>query len=658
MSVGTDVGGTFTDIIVQMTDGSVHTSKVPTTSSPEQGILDALMEMDIVQVGDMSHGTTVCTNALIQRTGTRTAFITTKGFGSLLFIGRQDRPSLYDWSVARPRHFVEKEDIFEIDERIGPGGEILRPIDEDEVDALADMIKKKGFGSVAVCLLNSYIEPSHETSLGDALLSRKIEHSLSHVIDREFREYERFSTTVINAYVSPLLSDYIQRLRSGMACGSFHLMLSNGGVLSPEHVSDIGVRTILSGPAGGVSATASFCATAGIRDAITLDMGGTSADVATIVEGTPTFRSESDVHGLPVRTPMVDIETVGAGGGSLVWLDDGGALRVGPMSAGADPGPACYGKGGNELTITDCNLLAGRIPDGITFGSSIDLEIGLAEAAAASIAEVSGLEIDLLITGALSIVDSNMVKPIRTLTVSRGIDPADFTLIPFGGSGPLHAAGVAEEIGISMVVIPPSPGTFSAFGVMSSPVMFDDVVPLPHDATMNHITEQLNDSKTRCARRVDPDGAAEGDGIKYEAWVEMCYHGQSYELRVPVAKGEDLGTLRTRFHRMHERLYGHSNDELIVETVNLRTRASVDRPLVEFGSLPETTYTSAIDIASSPEVLFGARQRTKVLYRGSLKAGKKGKGPAVIYEENSTTLVPPGWKYTIGDLGEIRMVRS
>ena len=535
-SVGVDVGGTFTDLVA-VVDGELVTAKVPSVRGSEaRGIGAALRASGVGEVDVLAHGTTVATNALLERRGARTALVTTEGFRDVIEIGRQARASLYDLAAHHPAPLVPRELRFTVRERMGPDG-VLVPLDEGSLSAAVEAVRAAGVDAVAVCLLFSFLHPEHERRVGDALREALpgTRVSLSVELLPEFREYERCSTTVANAYLAPALSAYLAEIEPSPL-----VMQSSGGVVDAATAAERPAACVLSGPAAGVAGAAFVAGLARARDVLTFDMGGTSTDVAAVLGGSAQVTAESVVGGVPIRFPMADIHTIGAGGGSIAWLDDGGALRIGPRSAGASPGPACYGLGGEEPTVTDANLVLGRLQDGAVLGGEIRLDRSLAERAL----ERLGMDASEAAEGVIRVVDANMAQALRVVSVERGIDPRGLALVAFGGAGPLHACSLAEELGIGRVLVPRASGVLSALGLAVADLRRDYV---GWDA------------------QVDLPGA----GVT--RYVDARYPGQSHELTIE--EGAD-------FHAAHEQRYGFRLDGE-PEIVTRRIVATVSRPRPE-----------------------------------------------------------------------------
>ena len=561
--IGVDVGGTFTDVAL-VHDGRLTAAKVPTTVADQsRGVVEAIdLALDraglrVRDVGHVGHGTTVATNALLQRRGARTGFVTTRGFGDLLILRRQTRAELYRPCAGHPPPLPVV--TAEIAERMGPEG-VITPLDEESVRRAAARLRRAGVEAASVCLLHSYADPSHERAVARALRRElpRVFVAASHELAAEYREYERASTTTMDAYLGPLTGAYLRAL--GRRSRSRRLpeplvMQSSGGLADLAEAAAHPARLLLSGPAGGVAAVAG----SGVSDGVAFDMGGTSCDVALIQDGRAARSTERTVGGLPVRLPMVDIHTVGAGGGSIAWLDDGGALRVGPQSAGADPGPACYGRGGTLPTVTDANLVLGRLDPEVPLAGSVQLDVGAARAAVAAVAD-GFANVEAAAAGIIAVANQEMVRAIRVVSVERGHDPRGVELVAFGGAGPLHACEVAEELGMRRVVVPAASGVLSALGIAAGERRRDEV---------RSVMRPLAGLSARELRSLAPRPAAER-ASRRQASADLRYRGQGFELEVDL---EPVSTLAERFHGRHEQRYGHRDAAAGIEVVNLRGAA-------------------------------------------------------------------------------------
>jgi N-methylhydantoinase A len=654
MLLGVDVGGTFTDAVL-LDGGAVHTAKVPTTPREESTGVMRAVEAVLRQAGAapsdvevFAHGMTVGTNALLEERGARTALVATRGFADLLEIGRQDRPHLYRLCAPKPAPLVEDELRFEAAERVGPEG-IVEPLAEEEPERLAAAIEASGAEAVAICLLFSYLDPSHEQRIAAALRERLpgVHVSASHEVLPRFREYERCSTTVIDAYLSPLLGRYLGRL--GAAAGEAGLpqplvMRSSGGVAPAAEAGRAGAWSVLSGPAGGAVGAGLLAQLSGDGNALGFDMGGTSCDVC-VVEGGEVRRTDTrKIEGRPIQLPMVDVHTVGAGGGSIAWRDSGGALRAGPQSAGADPGPACYGRGGTEPTVTDANLLLGRLAGDSELAGGVALDGEAAERAVAKLGRSLGLEPLQTAAGILRVANQEMVRALRVVTVERGVDPRGFALLPFGGAGPMHAAAIAEELGIETILCPRAGGVLSALGLCASERRRDTA------RTVMLSGEEL--SAERIAAEVGAMAQETAAGLDEEAEARVVYQlryaGQAFELPVPGPVDPEPAELIEGFERAHEERYGHRDPEGEVVLVD------VDLALVVPGPRPRPAAAdeAAPERSSRPVYFDGEWIETPVL-RGEPAAGTETEGPVVFELPEATFVLPPGWRTRVDDHGTI-----
>ncbi|MDQ7831900.1 MAG: hydantoinase/oxoprolinase family protein [Desulfovibrionaceae bacterium] len=656
--VGVDTGGTFTDLIVHAGDGATGrfvAVKVPSTpDDPAQAIFAGLERLKIMglPVPDrVVHGSTVATNAILERKGVKTALVTTAGFRDVLAIGRQNRADLYDPASRRAPCIVPDALRLEVPGRILADGSRREAVSPEAARDMADRVAATGAESVAVSLLFSFLDPADEFLLGRELAARGLHVSLSHEIMREFREFERTSTTVVNATVSPLMARYLTRLEEGLGQETgLCVMQSSGGILTSTTAGRQAVRTILSGPAGGVTAAMALSWETGLKRMITFDMGGTSTDVA-LLDGAPGMTTETVVAGHPVTIPMIDMHTVGAGGGSLAAFDAAGALTVGPHSAGADPGPACYGRG-EGLTVTDANLVLGRIIPELFLGGRMSLFPQRAETRLAAMAAARGMTGLDLAEGIVAVAEAAMERAIRVISVERGHDPAEFTLVCFGGAGGLHAVSLTRSLGMNRVIVPPHPGLFSAMGMLFADIArdFSATVMLDQDQAAADLLEARFAELSACGmRELDKEGVAPGDVALLRS-VDMRYRGQSFELNVPY--GPDL---IAAFHALHEKTYGYKTPGRPVQLVTLRLRATgrTDKPgLPRDDALPGRGQEPPQ--AGSRRLVHQGRYVPAALYeRKRLMPGHACAGPAVVAEDSATTYVPPGAVLRVDALGSL-----
>ncbi len=665
MLLGVDVGGTFTDAVLAV-DGRLVTAKAPTTPEDQsEGVLAAVRAVlqragaDIGAVAEFSHGMTVATNALLEGRGARTAFIATEGFTDIVALGRQDRPELYRLCAGRPEPLTAPEARFGAPERMTPDGP-LRELDAGAAAALARQVADAGAGgfeSVAVTLLHSYRHPQHEAAIGRALAEALpgIHVSLSHEVVGTFREFERASTTEVDAALSPLLGGYLRRLVERCAQAGLPepaIMQSSGGLIDSEAAASHAAWTVLSGPAGGAAGAAYIARATGAPDAVCFDMGGTSCDVCVVDAGAVQEESSGTIARRPLALPMVAVHTVGAGGGSIAWRDPGGALRVGPRSAGADPGPACYGRGGTEPTVTDANLVLGYLGGDVPLAGGVALDRDAAERAIAELAGALDLEPRVCAEGIIRVANAEMIRALRVVTVQRGVDPRRYALLAFGGAGPLHAAAIASELGITEIVCPRASGVLAALGLVVSPRRRDvqRSVFLGGDALTADAVAEVVAELGATARDQLHEPEAE-----LRAVFELRYRGQAFELAVEGALEPDPGDLREAFEARHEDRYGYRDEEQELELVTLRVSATMpgaDVSLDEAGAGDDELERGRRTATLDGEDIELAVLRGGV---GGIRSGTAIEGPAVVELPESTLLVPPGWAGEVDDTGTIHL---
>ncbi|WP_254546154.1 hydantoinase/oxoprolinase family protein [Halomarina pelagica] len=669
-AVGVDVGGTFTDVVLLRGDDLV-TAKVPSTADQSVGVL-AGIEKACERAGiapdaidDFTHAMTVSVNALLEGNGARTALVTTAGFRDVLEIGRQDRPSLYDLDAEKPAPLVPRRRRFAVDERATVDG-VEREVDPEAVREVAGEIEASGAEAVAVCLLHAYAHPENEAAVAEALESElDVPVSVSHEVLAEFREYERASTTVADAYVTPAIDAYVGRLverASEAGVPEPTVMQANGGITDAETVREHAVRTCMSGPAAGVvgalasvggrdgGAASDADDSRGARDLtglVTFDMGGTSSDVSLVRDGEIERTTDAAIGGRPIRTPMVDVTTVGAGGGSKGWVDAGGALRVGPESAGAEPGPVCYGLGGTDPTVTDANVVLGYVGASTSLGGELSVDVDAARGALADLADETGLDGPIAAArGVYRVANATMSRAIRAVTLERGHDPRGFGLVAFGGAGPMHAAALASGLGIGTVVVPRACGVLSAYGLLAADEKHDAV--RTHRESLSAIDADAVEAtygELEAAVREECSDAAEALVTRR---ADLRYAGQSFELTVAADRPFDPRTVEERFHAAHESTYGYRMDEA-VDLVNVRTEATVERPPVD------VAYEARGDaLIGEREAHFGDGPRETAIYdRERLPPGEALSGPAVLEGEESTVVVPPSWEGVVEPDGTV-----
>ncbi|MGA1865382.1 MAG: hydantoinase/oxoprolinase family protein [bacterium] len=654
ITIGVDTGGTFTDFIFKDRDGWGIYKVLSTPWNPAEAVLEGLNHIAAdVKARRIVHGSTVATNAILERKGVKTALITNKGFDDIIEIGRQNRERLYDLACLKEPPVVPESLRFGVKERTMCTGEILEPLDMEDASSILPKIRESGTESVAVCFLFSYLNPAHEKVMGELLGGLNIPFSLSHEILSEFREYERTSTTVINAYVSPRMKGYVSHI---MKClgekDSLRVMQSNGGSISAETAMKESVRTILSGPAGGAVGAYEIGRMAEFHKIISFDMGGTSTDVS-LMDGQLSLTLESRIAGYPVKVPMIDIHTVGAGGGSVAYVDSGGALRVGPESAGADPGPICYGKG-DRITVTDAHLYLGRLVPEHFLGGSMRLQAERLDPYFRQMGGALSLSPTELAEGILSVANTAMERAIRVISVERGYDPREFTLFTFGGAGGLHAPYLARLLGILKILVPKNPGILSAIGMLMADIIKDYSLTLMRNQTVMEregLSGLFHDLEERGKNDLIAEGIDE-NAILLERFLDMRYAGQSHEIIVPCT-----GDYIEGFHMLHEKKYGYRNRDKAVEVVNLRLRASGSPEKPEFKkSLTSSDRVPDEALLGEKEVIFDGRSvKTPILQRERLLTGNKIKGPVIMVEYSSTIVVPPFADAYVDEYGNIIM---
>ncbi len=662
--VGVEIGGTFTDLVWQQRDGALRTHKVLSTPNAiHEAVLDAVKGcgVDPAAVDHLVHGSTVATNALLTRSGAETALITTLGFRDVIEIGTHDRTgSVYEIFYRKAVPPVPRRLIAEVAERLDIAGQVIQPLDEAQAAEVIDALLARGVTSIAICLLHAYANPAHEQALAAMIRERapEVVVSCSHEISPEFREYERTMTTVVNAFVSPVVSRYVERLERELETsgyrGVLQIMQSNGGIMPGSTAGRNAVRMLLSGPSAGVRGAVWFARRNGISDILTLDMGGTSTDVVIAPGLVPSMVPELKVDDLPIRTPAIDMVTVGAGGGSIAALDPGGLLAVGPASAGAMPGPACYGRGGTAATVTDAQVVAGLLRPDRFFGGRLALRSDLAEAALKATG-VAG-EPREIADAVLRMVNNNMAQAVRLVSTARGIDPTGFTLVAYGGGGPLHAATVADEIGIQSVLVPWSPGLTSAFGLLVSDITIDlaqtDLQPLS-DATLN---QARVDSLGALAAKAAEEHGLDAGNYRVEVGVDLRYGGQAFELTVwGEAAPRSAEALRRDFEVLHEQRYGYSRERLPVQAVNYRIRLV---EAMEHGVVTPSPAGAEAARETGEIFIAGGLHQASFIRREGLGVGEEVHGPAVIEEDTATTVVPPGWQARVTETGDLLLKRS
>jgi len=664
--IGVDVGGTFTDVtIVNPESGGIENHKLPSTpEDPSKAIMKGIKEIlnlhDLYNkdIAYLAHGTTVTTNALIERKGADTALITTQGFKDLLEIADQTRPSLYDLFKEKPKPLISGELRYEVEERLYSDGSVRIPINKKQLTKIVEDIKRKGVKSIAVCLLFSFNNPIHEQ-----LIVKEIEElypsayvSASYQIVPEFREYPRLTTTVMNAYLGPVMQRYMENFGDSVKRANIpvnpYITQSNGGIISIQESVSTPIKTALSGPAAGVVAATNIADLTGHKNLVTFDMGGTSADFSLIENGEPKVSMDRKIEGFPARIPMLDIHTYGAGGGSIAWVDEGGALKVGPESAGATPGPAAYGKGGTLPTVTDANVVLGRLnPKGI-LNEEMSLDVSASEKAIKEhICKYTNLSLIEAASGIISIVNANMMRGIRLISVEKGYSPNEFSLVSFGGGGGLHCGSLAKDLNISNIIIPLSPGTFSSMGLLVTDIKSDYVrteLIRPQEKNLDTVHDHFEEMEKEGRKLLESEKIPK-EKRGFQRIIDVRFVGQNYELPIPV-EPEDLSVSNIqdvikRFHDIHEQTYGYSDKGAPVEFVNYRLTAYGEMPKVNFKK-EKVLESTTIHSEEKREVYFSETDKpsfleTDIFRRAELNAGDKISGPAIVEQLDTTILILP-----------------
>lgn len=685
LRIGVDTGGTFTDVCAfDEETGRVHVRKVSSTpDDPGRAIVQGVTEIldqiggrTIDEVGYFAHGTTVGTNALLTGRGARTGLITTRGFRDLLELGRGRRPSMYDPQADKPTPQVPRHLRMEVTERVRHTGLVETPLDEDDVRRAVRELKDAAVDSIAVCLLYSYLNADHERRIGEIIREEMpdVYVSLSCDVLPEFREYERLSTVVTNSYVGPVVANYLARLRQVLADRGLtavpHVTQSNGGVIPFSTAEALPVRLVLSGPSTGVVGAAQICSAAGFDDIITFDMGGTSSDISLVQEGRPKVTAGMELDGRPVRSPMLDIHTVGAGGGSLAWIDSGNHLRVGPQSAGAFPGPACYGNG-DDAAVTDANVVLRMLNPEYLLNGQMKIDRSASVAAVQRLAEPLGLSVEETALGILRVVTANMARAIRVVSVQRGYDPREYALVPFGGAGPLHASRLARELGMRTIVVPEIPGAQSALGLLMTDVKTDFMRTLitAIDDSSAATVDAVFDELVRRAQEWFVEEEVDEGGRELRRRMDLRYRGQNFELAVEVPEGHGFvehgaGAVIELFHEAHERVYGYRSEDAAVEVVTFRLEASGSAAHVDVRRDETSPSDPAKAIVETRSTCFDPAEGyvdTPVYDRSLLTPGDVFTGPAIVEQMDTTTVLLPSdacrvdeYRNLIVEIGERR----
>ncbi len=687
--IGVDTGGTFTDLVLVDAHHRLRAAhkRLSTPDDPTRAVLEGIDHLlaqanqpaHSTQPPHVVHGSTVATNALLEHVSNspdtpstdppRTAFITTAGFEDTLAIARQDRPQLYELVPHRPAPPIPREYCFGIHERIAHDGRVLHALPPADLDTLIEKLRAMNLQSIAVNLLHSYVNPAHEQQIAAALreaFGQSVHLTVSHELLPEYREYERAATCTINAVVAPRMVRYLNHLAQELGEDHLRIMASHGGTLPPEPIRRAPVRTTLSGPAGGVVGAVMVARAAKVQRIITLDMGGTSTDVA-LCEGAPTYTTENEAAGLPVRLPTVDMHTVGAGGGSIAWLDPGGALRVGPQSAGADPGPACYGRQTDAplATVTDAHVVLGHIPADQPLGEGLRLDREAAITAVQHLARHAGLELLQTAVGILRVAEATMARAVQRISLQRGRDPRDYTLVPFGGAGGLHACHLAEALGMTRILVPTDPGVLSAVGMLGAAprYMFSQAILLQLDPRHGQYDDPsqlpgLRETFAQLRQQADKAMANErlpADHRRDVRSVDMRYLGQSYEITVPFDEGDPI----EYFLAEHQRLYGYMARDKPIEFVTVRWQTGGREHDIELPEIPKRTAPLSRREARDVPVYDGKYIRPwRHVHRQALRAGDMLNTPTIITEYSATTALPIGWSMTVNAIGQLMMERD
>jgi N-methylhydantoinase A/oxoprolinase/acetone carboxylase beta subunit len=669
--IGVDIGGTFTDVVCRSPAGEIRLVKIPTTrGNPAEGVGKALRHMGAewgvspAEISRFVHGTTVATNAVLERKGARIGLITTEGFKDVLEIGRQMRRSMYDLKLRpqTPVFLAPGSRRKEVRERVAASGEVLVPLDEAAVRARADELVADGVEAVAVSFLFSFLDPAHERRAREIILAAHPELmvSLSSEVDPAFREYERTCVTAFDAYIKPVVSRYLAAMADDLASAGvaapLQIMQSRGGISASEIACERPVRLFLSGPAAGVIGGMAAGAAVGAHDLITVDIGGTSCDIALISRGKPLIRSEGVIDGYAVRVPMVDVNAIGSGGGSIAWLDGAGSLRVGPHSAGSEPGPACYGRGGSEATVTDASVVLGYVNPDYFAAGSLKLDPALARRAIEErIARPMGISVEEAALGIHRVLNAQMAEAIRLVSIGRGIDPRGYALLPLGGGGPLHATALARELAMTRIVVPPHPGVLSATGLLGAPIEHEVSSAFPRtlaEARWGEVSDTLAGLDRECAELMAKEGVSAA-GVEIAYYADVCYVGQSYHIEIPLqAKSpEPLAALYRDFLAAHDRIYGHST-EGPARLVNLRTIHQA-----RAGKAPSAVRPSGkggeARKPDRPILVASGACTASVWDRSRLAPGAVLPGPAIVEQADTTTLIEPGWRGEIAADGSL-----
>ena len=665
--ISADIGGTFTDIVVENKEAeTISTIKVLSTpENPANAVLNGLQDkLEIKDIDFIVHGTTVGLNAFLERKGSRVLLIMTGGISDTYTIARGDRKELYNVQYKKPKPLVPREDVLEVKERMKWNGEVITEIDPDDVNKIINKINEENIQAIAICFLHSYVNPVHEIEVKKMIKEKvddNVEISLSHELAREWREYERASTAVMNSYIGPITNRYLKSLESQLFDDGYknplYIMQSNGGVIRAKTAIEQPVKTLLSGPVGGTIGGMALSKKIYRPNLICVDMGGTSFDMSLIINGKPSLTNETEQEHIPLLIPLVDIYTIGAGGGSIAWLENN-ALRVGPKSAGANPGPACYDKGGQEPTVTDANLFLGRLGFGSKLGGWMKLNVKESENSLLKISKELSITPSQLAEGILSIINAKMADAIRTITVKKGIDPREFSLVAFGGAGSMHAVWLAAELEIDEIIVPNDPGTFSAWGMLQTDIRRDLTVNFYNsfaDLNEEKIKDAFNKLKEEAIDLLKIE-SVEDENMSFNLTADMRYVGQEYYVNVEIDKIIDLSKINNDFHGTYKKQFGHSTPDGPLEFINLRLVA--EGKIKKSNSLKsEKNLDKSKD--SLRKITFDNKDfDTKVLDRSNVELKKKIDGPLIIEEETATTVIPPNYILEKDEFGNLIITKG
>ena len=667
--IAADIGGTFTDIVAaNMIEKTTATGKaLSTPENAAHGVMTGVREYidDAAAIDFIVHGTTVGLNAFLERKGARVLLLMTKGVRDSYTIARGDRKTLYNVQYRKPRQLAPRRDVLEVRERLRWDGSVMTPLVEEDFAPIIQKIRDEGVQSVAVCFIHAYVNPEHELKARDILhaaLGDSVSVTLSHEIAREWREYERASSAVMNAYIAPIVQNYLTTLEQELdnfgVQTPLHVMQSSGGVIRARTAREQPIHTLLSGPVGGAIGGVALAKATGRKNLLCVDMGGTSFDMSLIIDGKPSVSNETEQEGLPLLLPLVEIHTIGAGGGSLAWLE-AGALRVGPQSAGADPGPACYGRGGTQPTVTDANLFLGRIGAESRLGGWMALDIYAAAKAIGSVAGQLNLSDRATAEGILAIINAKMADAIRTITIQVGTDPRDLSMVSFGGAGSMHAVWLARELGMREIIVPWSPGTFSAWGMLQTDIRRDLTSSFFHP-----VSAASSEAIGEVFSRLSAEGKAllveeevADDDMYFSMSADMRYIGQEYFVTIPVRAPYDLETIDREFHEAYKIRYGHSTPGAPIEFVNLRL-AAFGRLETEVMGFQPTSDAGDPVLGARMVVMDGEELETTILDREKMPIGAEFEGPLIIEEASATTVAPPGYTVHVDEFGNVIITRN